>query len=118
MRYLSSIPGARIPEPIPKPFNLPAFTATITTVLLKRACETSGCVAPNRCGRTAAAGRIGFTLRMPARIQHPESWSSPISTRTAIEAMPGCIAVVDARASHADLRRYLCARMVKRGLRR
>ena len=31
---------------------------------------------------------------LPAR---PESWSSPVSTRAAIEAMPpGCIAVVDA----------------------
>lgn len=36
---------------------------------------------------------------MPARedLATPESWSSPVSTRGAIEAMPaGCIAVVDA----------------------
>jgi len=63
-----------------------------------------------------------FTLRfVPARedLATPESWSSPISTRGAIEAMPdGCIAVVDAMGNtdagiFGDI---LCARMKKRGV--
>jgi hypothetical protein len=51
----------------------------------------------------ASRGLVGkaFTLRfVPARedLATPESWSKPISTRGAIEAMPpGCIAVADAR---------------------
>jgi regulator of RNase E activity RraA len=63
-----------------------------------------------------------FTLRfVPARedLATPESWSSPISTRTAIEAMPaGCIAVVDAMgiADAGIFGDILCARMVKRGV--
>jgi regulator of RNase E activity RraA len=49
----------------------------------------------------------------------PESWSSPRSTRAAIEAMPeGCVAVVDAMGItdagiHGNI---LCARMKKRGV--
>src|SRR4029077_21035086 len=54
---------------------------------------------PLRPGQPRLVGPA-FTLRfVPARedLATPESWSSPISTRTAIEAMPeGCIAVVDA----------------------
>ncbi|MDI1269434.1 MAG: hypothetical protein PSV40_10105, partial [Polaromonas sp.] len=49
----------------------------------------------------------------------PESWSSPISTRAAIEDMPaGCIAVVDAMGvSDAGIfGDILCARMQKRGV--
>ena len=58
---------------------------------------------------------------MPARedLATPESWSSPISTRTAIEAMPaGCIAVVDAMGvtDAGIFGDILCARMVKRGV--
>ena len=61
-----------------------------------------------------------FTLRfVPARedLATPESWSSPISTRTAIEAMPeGCIAVVDAMgvSTAGIFGDILCARMVQR----
>ncbi|WP_204267709.1 hypothetical protein, partial [Citrobacter koseri] len=63
-----------------------------------------------------------FTLRfVPARedLATPESWSSPRSTRGAIEAMPsGVIAVVDAMGIQeagifGDI---LCARMHKRGV--
>jgi len=49
----------------------------------------------------------------------PTSWSSPTSTRTAIEAMPaGCVAVVDAMGNtdagiFGDI---LCARMAQRGV--
>ncbi|MOA01147.1 4-hydroxy-4-methyl-2-oxoglutarate aldolase [compost metagenome] len=58
---------------------------------------------------------------MPARedLATPESWSSPKSTRAAIEQMPeGCIAVVDANGVKdagfwGDI---LCARMVQRGV--
>ena len=63
-----------------------------------------------------------FTLRfVPARedLATPESWSSPISTRTAIEAMPeGCIAVVDAMGitDAGIFGDILCARMMKRGV--
>jgi regulator of RNase E activity RraA len=63
-----------------------------------------------------------FTLRfVPARedLATPESWSSPRSTRAAIEDMPeGCIAVVDAMGVQdagifGDI---LTARMQKRGV--
>jgi regulator of RNase E activity RraA len=63
-----------------------------------------------------------FTLRfVPARedLATPESWSSPISTRTAIEAMPeGCITIVDAMGivDAGIFGDILCARMVKRGV--
>ena len=58
---------------------------------------------------------------MPARedLATPESWSSPISTRAAIEAMPaGCIAVVDAMGITAAgiFGDILCARIRKRGV--
>ena len=63
-----------------------------------------------------------FTLRfVPARedLATPDSWSSPISTRTAIEAMPaGCICVTDAMGvtDAGIFGDILCARMVKRGV--
>jgi regulator of RNase E activity RraA len=54
---------------------------------------------PIRAGQKRLVGPA-FTLRfVPARedLATPESWSSPRSTRGAIEAMPeGCIAVADA----------------------
>ncbi len=73
---------------------------------------------------TAARRTVGraFTLRfVPARedLATPESWSSPISTRAAIEAMPaGCIAVVDAMGvtDAGIFGDILCARMAKRGV--
>ncbi len=96
-------------------------TATLTTVLLKKGlrkvwmCGTR----PLEPGQPRLVGPA-FTLRfVPARedLATPESWSSPISTRAAIEAMPeGCIAVVDAMGN-ADAGIFgdiLCARMAKR----
>src|SRR5260370_10709102 len=71
-------------------------TATITTVLLKRGLRNVWMrgARPLRPGQPRLVGPA-FTLRfVPARedLETPESWSSPISTRTAIEAMPeGCI---------------------------
>ena len=76
-------------------------TATITTMLLKkgiRRCWMNG-PKPLVPGGARLVGPA-FTLRfVPARedLATPASWSSPRSTRAAIEEMPdGCIAVIDA----------------------
>src|ERR1035438_5719412 len=98
-------------------------TATITTVLLKRGLRNVWMrgTKPLQPGQKRVAGPA-FTLRfVPARedLATPESWSSPISTRTAIEAMPaGCVAVVDAMGitDAGIFGDILCARMVKRGV--
>ena len=98
-------------------------TATVTTVLLKKGLRNVWM----RGARPLAAGQprqVGeaFTLRfVPARedLATPESWSSPISTRAAIEAMPeGCVAVADAMgvADAGIFGDILAARMVKRGV--
>ena len=62
--------------------------ATIPTVLLKRACETSGSrTKPLRPG-TAVVGPPLRCASCPREdIRNAQSWSSPISTRTAIEAI-------------------------------
>jgi len=76
-------------------------TATITTVLLKKGIRRTWMKGPKvlRDGQARIAGRA-FTLRfVPTRedLATPASWSSPRSTRAAIEEMPeGCIAVIDA----------------------
>ncbi len=98
-------------------------TATITTILLKKGLRNVWMrgARPLRPGSPRLVGRA-FTLRfVPARedLATPESWSSPRSTRAAIEAMPeGCIAVVDAMGiTHAGIfGDILCARMRKRGV--
>ena len=98
-------------------------TATITTVLLKKGLRNVWLrgARPLRPGQPRLAGRA-FTLRfVPARedLATPESWSSPKSTRAAIESMPeGCIAVADAMGvNHAGIfGDILCARMAKRGV--
>jgi regulator of RNase E activity RraA len=98
-------------------------TATITTILLKKGLRNVWMrgARPLRSGQPRLVGRA-FTLRfVPARedLATPESWSSPKSTRAAIEAMPeGCIAVADAMGvSHAGIfGDILCARMAKRGV--
>jgi regulator of RNase E activity RraA len=98
-------------------------TATLTTVLLKKGLRNVWMrgTKPIREGQPRLVGRA-FTLRfVPARedLATPESWSSPISTRAAIEAMPeGCIAVVDSMGVQdagifGDI---LCARMAKKGV--
>lgn len=96
-------------------------TATLTTILLKKGLRNvwlRGAM-PIRTGQPRLVGRA-FTLRfVPARedLATPESWSSPISTRGAIEAMPeGVIAVVDSMGVQdagifGDI---LCARMKNR----
>src|SRR5271168_857955 len=98
-------------------------TATITTVLLKKGLRNVWLrgTRPIRAGQPRLIGRA-FTLRfVPARedLATPESWSSPISTRAAIEAMPpDCIAVVDAMGvtDAGIFGDILCARMAKRGV--
>jgi regulator of RNase E activity RraA len=98
-------------------------TATITTVLLKKGLRNVWMrgTRPLRSGQSKLVGRA-FTLRfVPARedLATPESWSSPISTRAAIEAMPsGCIAIVDAMGvtDAGIFGDILCARMAKRGV--
>lgn len=98
-------------------------TATLTTMLLKKGLRNVWMrgTKPLRAGQPRLVGRA-FTLRfVPARedLATPESWSSPISTRAAIEAMPeGCIAVVDAMGVQdagifGDI---LCKRMAMRGV--
>ena len=98
-------------------------TATITTILLKKGLRNVWLrgARPLRPGQERLVG-AAFTLRfVPARedLATPESWSKPISTRTAIEAMPaGCIAVVDAMGitDAGIFGDILCARMAKRGV--
>ena len=98
-------------------------TATITTILLKKGLRNVWMrgTRPLRPGEQRRVGRA-FTLRfVPARedLATPESWSSPTSTRAAIEAMPaGCIAVVDAMGitDAGIFGDILCARMAKRGV--
>jgi len=98
-------------------------TATITTILLKKGLRNVWMRGPRPLlpGQPRLIGRA-FTLRfIPARedLATPESWSSPRSTRAAIEAMPpGCIAVVDAMGiTNAGIfGDILCARMQKRGI--
>lgn len=98
-------------------------TGTITTVLLKKGIRRTWMRGPRP---TFQAGErlVGpaFPLRfVPARedLATPESWSSPKSTRGAIEAMPeGAIAVVDAMGvtDAGIFGDILCARMKKRGV--
>ena len=98
-------------------------TATLTTILLKKGLRNVWLrgTRPLRSGQPRLVARA-FTLRfVPARedLATPESWSSPISPRAAIEAMPaGCIAVVDAMGvtDAGVFGDILCTRMVKRGV--
>jgi len=96
-------------------------TATLTTILLKKGLRNvwmRGAM-PLRSDQERVVGPA-FTFRfVPARedLATPASWSSPISTRAAIEAMPeGAFAVIDAMGvSDAGVfGDILCARMVKR----
>ena len=98
-------------------------TATLTTVLLKKGLRNVWLrgTRPLAAGQPRIVGRA-FTLRfVPARedLATPESWSSPISTRAAIEAMPaGCVTVVDAMGvtDAGIFGDILCSRMHRRGV--
>jgi len=98
-------------------------TATLTTLLLKQGLRNVWIrgAFPLADGQARIVGRA-FTVRfVPARedLATPASWSSPISTRAAIEDMPaGCVAVVDANGVRdagfwGDI---LCGRMAQRGV--
>ena len=98
-------------------------TATLTTILLKKGLRNVWMrgTRPLNPGQPRLVGPA-FTLRfVPARedLATPASWSNPISTRAAIEAMaPGCIAVIDAMGvtDAGVFGDILCARMKKRGV--
>lgn len=98
-------------------------TGTITTILLKKGIRRTWMRGPRP--HFHARDRIvgpAFPLRfVPARedLATPESWSSPKSTRGAIEAMPdGAVAVVDAMGvtDAGIFGDILCARMKKRNV--
>ncbi len=98
-------------------------TGTITTMLLKkgiRRCWMNGAMPFGFSGKRVVGK--AFTLRfVPVRedLATPESWSKPISTRGAIEAMPeNCVVVADAMGitSAGIFGDILCMRMVKRGV--
>ncbi len=98
-------------------------TATLTTLMLKQGLRNVWLrgTRPLAPGQGRVAGRA-FTLRfIPARedLATPAAWSAPISTRTAVEAMPSdCIAVI-ASGGCTDAGVYgdiLCARMRQRGV--
>lgn len=99
-------------------------TATLTTILFKKGYRNVWLrgTAPLASGQPRIVGKA-FTLRfIPARedIASPAAWSSPISTRTAVEAMPeGCVAVagtmgITDAGIFGDI---LCARMRQRNVR-
>jgi regulator of RNase E activity RraA len=102
-------------------------TATITTILLKKGLRNVWMrgTLPLCSGGTPGQVRVvgpAFTMRfVPARedLATPASWTSPTSTRAAIEAMPeGCVTVVDAMGVKdagiaGDI---LCMRMKMRGV--
>lgn len=98
-------------------------TATITTILLKKGLRNVWMrgTRPIRPEQPRLVGPA-FTLRfIPARedLATPESWSSPKSTRAAIEAMPaGAIVVADAMGvtDAGIFGDILCARIRKRGV--
>jgi regulator of RNase E activity RraA len=98
-------------------------TATIPTIILKKGLRNVWMrgTRPLSPGHARIVGPA-FTLRfVPARedLATPASWSNPISTRSAIEAMPaGCVAVVDAMGvtDAGIFGDILCARMAKRGV--
>ena len=98
-------------------------TATLTTVLFKKGLRNVWIRGsfPLSGDQERVAGPV-FTLRfIPARedLATPESWSSPISTRTAIEAMPkGCIAIVaaDGCSEAGVFGDILCQRMKVRNV--
>ena len=99
-------------------------TGTVTTILLKKGLRNVWMrgTRPLRPNQSRVVGPA-FTMRfVPARedLATPESWSSPRSTRAAIEEMPeGCIAVVDAMGitDAGIFGDILCARINKRGVR-
>lgn len=98
-------------------------TATITTILLKKGLRNVWMRGPRvlQEGQPRLVGPA-FTLRfIPSRedLATPDAWSSPRSTRAAIEDMPqGCIVVAGAMGvlDAGIFGDILCARIAKRGV--
>ena len=98
-------------------------TATLSTVLLNKGLRNVWVrgATPLQPGQPRIAGPA-FTLRfVPARedLATPAAWSSPRSTRAAIESMPeGCVAVADAMGitGAGIFGDILCARIKKRNV--
>ncbi len=98
-------------------------TATITTILLKKGLRNVWMRGPRplRQGQPRLVGPA-FTLRfIPVRedLATPDAWSSPRSTRAAIEAMPEGSLVVAGAMGVADAGIFgdiLCARIARRGV--
>ncbi len=96
-------------------------TATLTTVLLKKGLRNVWLrgARPLQGGLARQVGRA-FTLRfVPARedLATPASWGAPISTRSAIEAMPAGVIAVAGAMGVTDAGIFgdiLCARMRRR----
>ena len=101
-----------------------ATTATLTTVLFKKGVVNVWIrgTAPLAQGQPRVVGPA-FTLRFISGredINTSAAWSSPKSTRAAVEAMPaGCVAIADAlgRNDAGIFGDILCARMHARGVR-
>ncbi len=97
-------------------------TATLTTVLLKMGLRNVWLRGPLPLAAGERVAGPAFTLRfVPARedLATPASWSSPTSTRAAVEAMPaGAVAVVDAMGvrNAGIFGDILCARMQRLGV--
>jgi regulator of RNase E activity RraA len=111
-------------NPATKAALMGVTTATLTTVLLKKGVRFayvagSRPIVPGNFTRIVGPA---FTLRFtPTRedLATVESWSSPRSTRAAIEDMPeGCVAIADAMGSTAAgiFGDILCARMRVKGV--
>lgn len=100
-----------------------ATTATLTTVLFKHGIRNAWIrgSTPLITGKPRIAGPA-FTMRFIAGredLNTPAAWSSPTSTRAAVEAMPaGVVAVADAlgRTDAGIFGDILCARMRARGV--
>jgi regulator of RNase E activity RraA len=98
-------------------------TATLTTILFKKGLRNVWLrkTAPLFSNQPRVVGEA-FTMRfVPARedIATPAAWSSPKSTRAAVEAMPdGCVVVADTMgiADAGIFGDILCARMHQKGV--
>jgi regulator of RNase E activity RraA len=98
-------------------------TATLTTILFKNGLRNVWLrrTAPLFSGQPRIVGEA-FTMRfVPARedIATPAAWSSPKSTRMAVEAMPeGCVVVADTMGipDAGIFGDILCARMHQKGV--
>lgn len=97
--------------------------ATLTTVMLKKGIRTTWIKGSMPyCFTEKRVVGPAFTMRYaPARedLATPAAWTSPTSTRAAIEDMPeGCFVVIDARGEDTAgvMGDILTARMKKRGV--